>query len=351
MVVIITGGAGFIGSALIRQILTQTDWQIINVDKLTYAGNLESLKEIEGNSRYRFLKIDIREGREILQLFEEERPDAIIHLAAESHVDRSIDGPADFIQTNIVGTCTLLEAARAYWKNLPEEKKESFRFHHVSTDEVYGSLGEEGSFKEDSPYRPNSPYAASKAASDHLIRAWFKTYHLPVIITNCSNNYGSYQYPEKLIPNMILKAVQGKPLPIYGDGKQVRDWIFVDDHCQALRIVLTRGLVGKTYNIGGNCEKTNLEVAITICDILDELLPDNPYKPHKHLITFVEDRPGHDRRYAIDGSKIRNELGWSSLEGFESGLRKTVKWYLEHRQWCENIMKKGFVGKRIGVAG
>jgi len=334
--ILITGGAGFIGSAVIRQLIAETEVTVINVDKLTYAGNLQSLAAVADNPRYRFERVDICDAKEIARVFRDHQPDAIMHLAAESHVDRSIFGPAPFIDTNIVGTFTLLEVAREYWSGLQGEAKERFRFHHVSTDEVYGSLGETGFFTETTPYRPNSPYSASKAASDHLVRAWFHTYGLPVVTSNCSNNYGPYQFPEKLIPLMILNAVEGKPLPVYGTGENVRDWLYVEDHARALRLVLERGTVGETYNIGGLAERSNLEVVQAICGILDRLRPDSE-GGYERLITFVEDRPGHDLRYAIDASKMEQELGWRPQESFDTGLEKTVRWYLDNPQWVQDV--------------
>lgn len=333
--ILITGGAGFIGSAVVRQFIHETDATVINVDKLTYAGNLQSLSSVASNPRYLFEHVDICNAVEVARLFREHQPDAVMHLAAESHVDRSITGPATFIQTNIVGTYTLLEAARNYWSALDLSRKQAFRFHHISTDEVYGSLGETGFFTEDTAYQPNSPYSASKASSDHLVRAWHHTYGLPVVTTNCSNNYGPYHFPEKLIPLMILNAVDGKALPIYGKGDNIRDWLYVDDHARALRLVLARGKVGEVYNIGGWNEKTNLEVVHAICTILDDLHPQGA--PHARLITYVQDRPGHDHRYAIDASKIARELGWKPMETFESGLRKTVEWYLNSPDWVDNV--------------
>ncbi|OGR06872.1 MAG: dTDP-glucose 4,6-dehydratase [Deltaproteobacteria bacterium RIFOXYD12_FULL_50_9] len=333
--ILITGGAGFIGSAVVRQYIAETDFTVINLDKLTYAGNLQSLTAVSGNHQYRFEKVDICDAVEVARVFREHQPDVVMHLAAESHVDRSITGPAAFMQTNIVGTYILLEAARTYWNGLEGEHKVGFRFHHISTDEVFGSLGESGLFTEETPYEPNSPYSASKAASDHLVRAWHHTYGLPVITTNCSNNYGPYHFPEKLIPLMILNAVNGKPLPVYGNGDNIRDWLYVDDHARALRLVLEKGKPGETYNIGGFNEKTNLEVVRTICEILDELRPQNA--PYARLITFVKDRPGHDHRYAIDAGKIARELGWRPSETFETGLRKTVLWYLENAEWVEGV--------------
>ena len=326
-----------------------TDAQIVNVDKLTYAGSLETIADVAGDPRYVFERFDICDAEAMARVFSKHRPDGVMHLAAESHVDRSIDGPRSFIDTNIVGTYTLLETARAYWELLPEPACSRFRFLHVSTDEVYGSLGLEGAFTEETSYDPNSPYSASKAGADHLARAWHRTFGLPVIITNCSNNYGPYQYPEKLIPVLIANAQVGKPLPIYGDGANVRDWLYVDDHARALRGVLEKGRIGETYNIGGNCEQTNIEIARTICGILDELLPRSPHRPHAELITFVTDRPGHDLRYAIDATKIQVELGFRPDETLESGLRKTVQWYLDNQDWRERVMADGEVGQRRGL--
>jgi len=335
--IIVTGGAGFIGSAVIRQYMQDTEHEVVNLDALTYAGNLESLEQVSGNPRYHFEHVDIRNIDEIKRVFEQHQPDAIMHLAAESHVDRSIDGPADFIQTNIVGTYNLLDVAKKYWDNLTGQKKDNFRFHHVSTDEVYGDLEETGFFTEETAYEPSSPYSASKASSDHLVRAWCRTYGLPVVITNCSNNYGPFQFPEKLIPLVVLNAQEGKSLPIYGEGNQIRDWLYVDDHARALRLVLDVGKIGETYNIGGHNKKTNLDVVKTICALLDELVPNSNYIPHESLITFVADRPGHDVRYAIDASKIEKELGWVPEETFESGLRKTIDWYLANTAWLKNV--------------
>ncbi len=333
--ILVTGGAGFIGSALIRHLIGETSDQVVNLDKLTYAGNLQSLATVSGNPRYNFERVDICDAEEVARVFRQHQPDAVMHLAAESHVDRSISGPAAFIQTNIVGSYTLLEAVRSYWNSLDGMKKAGFRFHHISTDEVYGSLGENGFFTEETAYQPNSPYSASKAASDHLVRSWHHTYGMPVVTTNCSNNYGPYHFPEKLIPLIILNAVNGKPLPIYGKGDNIRDWLYVDDHARALRLVLEKGRLGETYNIGGWNEKTNLEVVQAICSILDELHPQG--KPHERLITYVPDRPGHDKRYAIDAGKIERELGWKPAETFESGLRKTVQWFLANTEWVHGV--------------
>lgn len=349
MKLLITGGAGFIGSALIRQLITETDYTVINVDKLTYAGNLESLASVEDNPNYHFVQADICDADAMNKIFAEYQPTAVMHLAAESHVDRSIDGPGEFIQTNLVGTYTLLEAARHYWQTMDKVAAEKFRFHHISTDEVYGSLGETGLFTETTPYQPNSPYSASKAGSDHLVRAWHHTYGLPVLVTNCSNNYGPYQFPEKLLPLMISNALVGKPLPVYGKGDNIRDWLFVDDHTRALRTVLEQGEVGEVYNIGGFNEHTNLDVVHRLCDTLDELLPDSPYVPHKNLIEFVTDRPGHDQRYAIDATKIEQELNWTPEETFATGLRKTVEWYLDNREWCEHVLDGSYQQQRLGL--
>lgn len=335
--VLVTGGAGFIGSAVVRQLIAETDWRVINVDKLTYAGNLESLPGLLGDPRHVFEKVDICDAKEVGRLFRDHAPSAVMHLAAESHVDRSIDGPAAFVETNIVGTYTMLEAARNHWDALQNDARESFRFHHVSTDEVYGSLGDEGLFTEETAYAPNSPYSASKAASDHLVRAWHHTYGLPVVTSNCSNNYGPFHFPEKLIPLVILNALTGKPLPIYGKGDNVRDWLYVEDHARALRLVMEKGNVGERYNIGAHSERTNLEVVQAVCSLLDELAPESPYRPHAQLITWVKDRPGHDQRYAIDASKIERELGWKPQETFASGLRKTVEWYLANQGWVHNV--------------
>lgn len=338
MKILVTGGAGFIGSAVIRHIICGTSDSVVNVDKLTYAGNLESLAEVSQNSRYVFERVDICDRDQIDRVLREHQPDAIMHLAAESHVDRSISGPSEFIQTNIIGTYTLLEAARQYWASLDEVSKASFRFHHISTDEVYGDLdGPEDLFTETTPYQPSSPYSASKASSDHLVRAWARTYGLPTLVTNCSNNYGPCHFPEKLIPLIILNALEGKPLPVYGKGNQVRDWLYVEDHARALYKVVTEGVVGETYNIGGHNEKQNIEVVHTLCALLDELCPDSAYRPHASLITYVQDRPGHDQRYAIDASKIQRELGWAPEETFETGIRKTVEWYLNNAEWVAHV--------------
>ncbi|QQN38878.1 dTDP-glucose 4,6-dehydratase [Acinetobacter sp. CS-2] len=350
MKILVTGGAGFIGSAVIRHLIKHTDHEVLNIDKLTYAGNLESLKEIDQSPKYQFKQMDICETDQITKAIEAFQPDAIMHLAAESHVDRSIDGPAAFIQTNIVGTYTLLEAARKYWVNLGPEAKQHFRFHHISTDEVYGDLeGTTDLFTETTSYAPSSPYSASKASSDHLVRAWYRTYGLPVLVTNCSNNYGPYHFPEKLIPLVILNALDAKPLPVYGNGQQIRDWLFVEDHARALYKVVTEGVVGETYNIGGHNEKQNIEVVKTICKILDELKPQSSGQSYESLITFVKDRPGHDLRYAIDAAKIKNELGWSPTETFETGIRKTVEWYLNNLEWCRRVQDGSYQRERLGV--
>jgi dTDP-glucose 4,6-dehydratase len=347
MRIIVTGGAGFIGSAVCRHLIKYTNAEVINIDKLTYAGNLDSLRTVSADPRYRFVKADICDAARVEKLFDETRPDAVLHLAAESHVDRSITGSRSFVDTNIVGTYTMLEAARRYWSNLSGAAKENFRFLHVSTDEVYGSLGVDGLFTETTPYDPSSPYAASKAASDHLAVAWFRTYGLPVIVSNCSNNYGPYQFPEKLIPLMILNAFEGKPLPVYGDGANIRDWLYVEDHAKALSLILKKGQPGDTYNVGGRNERTNLEAVKGICSALDQLNPDG--FPHARHITFVTDRPGHDRRYAIDATKLERELGWRADETFTTGLAKTVQWYLENEWWWSPLRKKVYGGERIGL--
>jgi dTDP-glucose 4,6-dehydratase len=348
--IIITGGAGFIGSALIRYLINETNHQVINVDKLTYAGNLESLSSISSSERYHFEQCDICDVSAMAGLFSRYQPDLIMHLAAESHVDRSIDGPSEFIQTNIVGTYTLLDVAKQYWQSLETTKKDNFRFHHISTDEVYGDLNETDLFTEETPYAPSSPYSASKASSDHLVRAWHRTFGLPVIVTNCSNNYGPFHFPEKLVPLVILNALEGKPLPIYGNGQQIRDWLFVEDHARALYKVVTEGLVGETYNIGGFNEKANIDVVHSICNLLEEFAPNKPSNitEYKDLITFVSDRPGHDVRYAIDASKIEKQLGWIPQETFETGMRKTVQWYLENQSWCARVQDGSYQRERLG---
>jgi dTDP-glucose 4,6-dehydratase len=348
--IIITGGAGFIGSALIRYLMKETTYNIINVDKLTYAGNLESLEDISDSARYQLVQIDICDSTAISHLIQKTQPDAIMHLAAESHVDRSIDNPGEFIQTNIIGTFNLLNSSLAYWLSLPDSKKGGFRFHHISTDEVYGDLNKTALFTEDTPYAPSSPYSASKASSDHLVRAWHRTYGLPILITNCSNNYGPFHFPEKLIPLVILNALEGKSLPIYGKGLQIRDWLYVEDHVQALYIVLSQGLVGETYNIGGFNEKTNIDVVHTICNLLEKLAPKKPNNIEKYqdLITFVQDRPGHDLRYAIDANKINTQLGWQPKETFESGIEKTVCWYLNNLSWCVRVQDGSYQRERLG---
>lgn len=349
---LITGGAGFIGSAVIRHMIHNTQDIVINVDKLTYAGNLESLASVENNSRYNFEQVDICHREALRCVLSKYQPDIIMHLAAESHVDRAIDGSAAFIETNIIGTYTLLEVARDYWNGLQAEKKAAFRFHHVSTDEVYGDLKEAGGFfTETTPYSPNNPYSASKASADHLVRAWYHTYGLPTIVTNCSNNYGSFHFPEKLIPLMILNALQGKNLPVYGDGMQIRDWLFVEDHARALYKVATEGKVGETYNIGGGNEQRNIDVVRIICELLEELMPNKPNGVRKYtdLITYVPDRPGHDRRYAINADKIYRELGWKPQETFASGMRKTVQWYLDNEHWWKRIKEKIYAGERLGL--
>ncbi|MCU1753104.1 dTDP-glucose 4,6-dehydratase [Pseudomonas sp. 6D_7.1_Bac1] len=349
--ILLTGGAGFIGSAVVRHLIENTRCEVANLDKLTYAGNLESLTGVAESPRYHFFNVDICDAQALDQVFTTFQPDAVMHLAAESHVDRSIDGPADFIQTNIVGTYTLLEAARRYWNGLSAQVKQAFRFHHISTDEVYGDLeGTDNLFSETTPYAPSSPYSASKASSDHLVRAWQRTYGLPVLVTNCSNNYGPYHFPEKLIPHVILNAIHGRPLPVYGDGLQIRDWLFVEDHARALCEVVCRGKVGETYNIGGHNEKTNIEVVETLCDLLEELAPDKPagVARYRELITFVKDRPGHDLRYAIDAGKIERELGWRPQETFESGIRKTVQWYLHNQEWWQRVLNGQYRPERLG---
>ena len=361
--ILVTGGAGFIGSCVIRHLIAHSKHKVVNVDKLTYAGNLNSLKAIENNYRYSFEQVDICDASSLKFVFDNHQPDIVMHLAAESHVDRSIDSPSDFIQTNIIGTYTLLEQARFYWDALEGEKKENFKFHHISTDEVYGDLpyfDEHGSlgleagvgvissqlFTEDTPYAPSSPYSASKAGSDHLVRAWQRTYGLPILLTNCSNNYGPYHFPEKLIPLIILNALEGKPLPVYGSGNQIRDWLYVEDHARALVLVAMKGIAGATYNIGGHNEMKNIDVVEAICSILDELAPSNAN--YSSLITHVPDRPGHDMRYAIDASKIQKELGWVPLESFETGIRKTIQWYLDNQEWCKNVQDGSYMRERLG---
>jgi dTDP-glucose 4,6-dehydratase len=357
MKVLVTGGAGFIGSAVVRHLISDTDHQVLNLDKLTYAGNLESLASVSCSERYQFSQTDICDRVALDAVFSEFQPDIIMHLAAESHVDRSIEGPANFIETNIVGTYQLLEAARAYWSQLSTDKKAGFRFHHISTDEVYGDLeGTDDLFTETTSYAPSSPYSASKASSDHLVRAWYRTFGLPVVLTNCSNNYGPYHFPEKLIPHMILNALAGKDLPVYGKGNQIRDWLFVEDHARALVLVATTAEIGETYNIGGQNEKQNIEVVHTLCELLEELHPEKPVgiANYKDLITFVKDRPGHDLRYAIDASKIERELGWKPQETFETGLRKTVLWYLDNRDWWQRVLDEDYrldpIGEDKGAA-
>jgi len=350
MKLLITGGAGFIGSAVVRHVIAETDWSVANVDKLTYAGNLESLAEARTSNRHRHFKVDICDRPAIDEIFREVRPDAVLHLAAESHVDRSIDGAAPFIQTNVVGTWSLLEAALAHWRTLDADARQRFRFQHISTDEVFGSLGPNGRFTERTPYAPNSPYSASKASSDHLVRAWHHTHGLPVLTTNCSNNYGPYHFPEKLIPLVIIRALRGERLPIYGRGENVRDWLHVEDHAEALTLVLRKGRPGETYNVGGDSERRNIDVVRAICSVLDELLPASPHRPHERLIEYVTDRPGHDARYAIDAAKIRDELGWRPRHSFEEGLRETVQWFIRNKVWWERVMSGAYRGERLGLA-
>jgi len=348
--ILVTGGAGFIGSNFVRQWIAEEKTRLINLDKLTYAGNLDSLAEVDACPLHTFVQGDIGDARLVRQILDQQQPGAIVNFAAESHVDRSIDGPAAFVQTNVLGTFWLLETARQYWSGLGADRQREFRFLHVSTDEVYGSLGATGSFSETTPFAPNSPYSASKAASDHFVRAYHHTYGLPTLITNCSNNYGPYQFPEKLIPLMILNALEGKPLPVYGDGQQIRDWLYVEDHCRAIRRVLAGGRPGEVYNIGGNCERANLDVVRTIAAIVDRLRPGLPHSPCSSLISYVKDRPGHDRRYAIDAGKIRRELGWEPRENFQSGLERTVQWYLDHPAWIERITSGKYQRERLGLA-
>lgn len=346
--IFVTGGAGFIGSAVVRHLLRDTRAHVVNIDKLTYAANLESIPDAEANPRYAFEKQCICEAASLRKLFEKYQPVAVMNLAAESHVDRSIDGPGEFIQTNIVGTFTLLQEALRYWRALSPDRRSQFRFLHISTDEVFGSLGKDGYFTETTSYSPNSPYSASKASSDHLVRAWRETYDLPTMVTNCSNNYGPYHFPEKLIPHIIIKGLAGEPLPVYGDGQNIRDWLYVEDHAKALTLVLERGAVGETYNVGGRNERTNLHVVESICDLLDEMSP-RTASSRRGLISFVADRPGHDRRYAIDASKLERELGWRADENFESGLTKTVRWFFDNRNWWQTILDRGYQQKRIGL--
>ena len=348
--ILVTGGAGFIGGNFVLRQMARGDAAVVNLDALTYAGNLDTLESVKDDPGHTFVLGTIGDRGLVDYLLDRYQPAAIVNFAAESHVDRSIDSPEAFIQTNLLGTFQLLEATRKYWRKLSGAAHHNFRFLHVSTDEVYGTLGEDGLFTEDSPYRPNSPYSASKAGSDHLVRAYFHTYGMPTLTTNCSNNYGPYQFPEKLIPLMIQNAIKGKPLPVYGTGTNVRDWLYVEDHCSAIERVLAAGAPGEVYNIGGNNEKTNLDVVHTICDLLDELLPESPHRPHRQLITFVADRPGHDLRYAIDASKMRRELGWEPQETFETGLRKTVRWYLDNQTWCGRVMDGSYRGERLGLS-
>lgn len=350
MKVLVTGGAGFIGSAVIRLLIAETDAEVVNLDKMTYAANPYAVASVEQNPRYRFEKVDICDAPAVAAVFARHQPDAVMHLAAESHVDRSIDGPAAFIQTNITGTYVMLQAALEYWRALPEDRRRAFRFHHISTDEVFGSLGASGLFREDTAYAPNSPYSASKASSDHLVRAWHHTYGLPTVTSNCSNNYGPFQFPEKLIPLMTINALLGKPLPVYGKGDNVRDWLYVEDHARALWLILRKGAVGETYNVGGRNEKTNLEVVQTLCDLVDDLAAPLPGgQRRRDLITFVTDRPGHDQRYAIDAGKIERDLGFTPAETFDTGLRKTVEWYLAEQPWWEGIRGSVYDGSRLGV--
>ncbi len=346
MRVIVTGGAGFIGSAVVRHLVIDKGFDVLNIDKLTYAATLSSLARVEGNNRYRFLKADICDGQAVSEAFESFKPDRVMHLAAESHVDRSITGSKDFVETNVLGTFTMLECTRAYWQKLQASTKDAFRFLHVSTDEVYGSLGEEGLFAETTPYDPSSPYSASKAASDHLAKAWARTYNMPIVVSNCSNNYGPYHFPEKLIPLIILNAFEGKPLPVYGNGSNIRDWLYVEDHARALDLIAERGRTGETYNVGGRNERRNIDVVTRVCTLMDELHPVG--RPHEELIRYVDDRPGHDVRYAIDATKLETDLGWKALENFDTGIEKTVRWYLENHWWWEPL-RQGYDGQRLGL--
>ncbi|MFZ0692571.1 MAG: dTDP-glucose 4,6-dehydratase [Alphaproteobacteria bacterium] len=350
MKVLVTGGAGFIGSAVIRQFIAETDMAVVNLDKLTYASSSEAVAVAAHDPRYSFEKIDICDMRAVKAAFARHRPDAVLHLAAESHVDRSIDGPGAFIETNVVGTYVMLDAALEHWNGLGDGARARFRFHHVSTDEVFGSLGKDGTFTETTPYQPHSPYSASKASADHLARAWYTTYGMPVVVTNCSNNFGPYQHPEKLIPLVVMKALRGETLPVYGKGANVRDWLYVEDHAEALRLVLSRGKPGETYNIGGNNERANIDVVRAICAILDQTIPGSPHCPHEKLISFVADRPGHDLRYAIDAGKIARELGWKPRHDFDQALRETVAWYIDNRDWAEREMNRSGADTRIGLA-
>jgi dTDP-glucose 4,6-dehydratase len=347
--ILVTGGAGFIGSAVVRRIIGETEHHVVVFDKLTYAGNLASLAPVSGSNRFSFVRGDICQASAVYAALDRYDPDAIMHLAAETHVDRSIDGPDAFIQTNVMGTYVLLQAAMRFWQQLEPRRRQSFRFHHISTDEVFGSLGSEGLFREDTAYAPNSPYSASKAGSDHLVRAWHHTYGLPTIITNCSNNYGAYHFPEKLIPLTILNALEGKPLPVYGRGENIRDWLYVDDHAQALLLAVEAGVPGASYNVGGGAERRNIDIVHAICDLVDELAPDRLIGPRRNLVVFVQDRPGHDLRYAIDATKISGELGWRPAHTLEQGLRKTVEWYLENRRWWEQIRSSTYRGERLGI--
>ena len=347
MRILVTGGAGFIGSALVRYLVGEIGAEVLNLDKLTYAGNLESLKPIDNAPNYKFVKADICDFAKVCETINEFKPTQIMHLAAESHVDRSITGARDFVETNIIGTFNMLEGARQYWNTLEGNEKENFRFLHVSTDEVYGSLGDEGLFEEITPYDPSSPYSASKAASDHLAKAWQRTYGLPVVVSNCSNNYGPYHFPEKLIPLNILNALEGKAITVYGKGENIRDWLYVEDHARALHLVCTKGRIGETYNVGGRNERTNIEVINRVCELMDKFRPQNA--PHSKLITFVTDRPGHDARYAIDATKLENELGWKAQENFDTGIEKTVKWYLENEEWWRPLRGGVYSGERLGV--